>query len=91
MCCNGRATQEIVPGDAKLLTRSHMDRCGQSAFFMSRSRCHVLDITVNPPPGMAHKVDAADSSCGRRLSFPLKIKRMVDVGAGDFDGHPVAS
>lgn len=80
-----------MPDDAKLLTRSHMDGCGQSAFVTSRSRCHVLDINVKAPPGMAHEVDGTDSFCGKCLSFPLKIKRMVDVGASDFDGHPVAS
>jgi hypothetical protein len=45
---------------------------------MSRSLCHVLDVTVKPPPGMAHQVDGADSSGGKRaLNFSLGPNQSV--------------
>ena len=45
---------------------------------MSRSLCHILDVTVKPPPGMAHQVDGADSSGGKRaLNFSLGPNQSV--------------
>jgi lysyl-tRNA synthetase class II len=47
---------------------------------MSRSLCHVLDVTVKPPPEMAHKVHDAESSGGKRaLNLSLGPNSSVTV------------